>query len=324
MGKRGNSKLECELNVLSNLLTHLYRKLDKTYNSKEYKAWSELGEHRRDLYSQNDKIIEVMVEAAKDKDADREEDIQKHVCELSLCSIYMKAMEYKSYEDTPELYQAYLEKIKPHEKEYVLNQQRIGQINEQIAPYEKYMNDTQEQRDELRAVKNYLWEQIDILTSSFGFHKLSDEYKIKIVKKRLRSYPIDKKTLLDIQKEADAYKEAWLKRYKIHSGKMDGMPRPPQYSRISDPTGDALMMMEEAYEEIIKQSAEKARKASDNIQWVESRLDRLNATERRIVDLYYFNDSSKRITWQDVAEQLNYNHEYCKQMDREIIIKLTD
>ena len=321
MTKRQNIKksdyenVERQIDTLNSLILFAYHEIDSIYNNKDYIAFSELRSERLKLLERNDETVSLLVKDSKVED----EKIQKYVCELSLYPIYVKAMEYKN--DSDSLYQAYLENIKPLEREYILNEQRITQINEQMSLYEKDINNMQERLNELWAAVNYMKKQRDIIDASF---KLSDEIKMKIVKQRLQSYPIDKKKILDSQEEADAYKEARLRRYKLHSAVINGLPRPPKGNKIPDPIENNFIAMEEEVEEIIKNTKEKIRKASENIRWVESKLDRLNATERRIVDLYYLNDSEKRVTWQDVAEHLNYTQDYCKQMDKKIILKLID
>lgn len=314
-------KLECQYEVLNSLIISAYYELQAVYDNPNYITWTELSDERRKLYSRHTDIISSIVDILKTEDVCKDESFQEKVCELKLCSIYSRAEKLR---DIPELYNAYLENIKPEEKEYIIIQQKINQIDEQISPYEKYMNDTQSQRQKLRNAIDYLLTRREILTSSLGFHKLSEATRAKIVKERLRRYSTDKKTLLENQREVDDYREAWLKRYRIHSGKMDGLPRPPICSQKSDPTGNSLIEMEEAYEKIIELTAKKVEKAVENIEWVESRLERLNFTEKRIINLYYFSDNGKSVTWPDVAEQLNYTRDYCIQMDRKIIAKLME
>lgn len=309
------SSIEIKFTVLTDLIVSIYHEIKAIYDNKDYIEWTKLNDEWLKINTRNKEIISSLF---KEPSAECKE-VQKLKCELMLYSMYVKAMEYKSESDA--LYQAYIESIKPHEREYILNEQKMSQINEQLKLYEKNVNELKEQLNELWAAVNYMKKQRDIIDASF---KLSDEIKMKIVKQRLQSYPIDKKNILDLQGELDAYKEARLKRYKIHSAMFRSLPRPPKGSNIPDPTGDSLIAMDEMVEEIIKSTEEKIKKSSENIRWVESRLDRLNATERRIVDLYYLNDSEKRVTWQDVAEHLNYTQDYCKQMDKKIILKLID
>jgi hypothetical protein len=321
MTKRQNIKksdyenVERQIDTLNSLILFAYHEIDSIYNNKDYIAFSELRSERLKLLERNDEIVSLLVKDSKVED----EKIQKYVCELSLYPIYVKAMEYKN--DSDSLYQAYLENIKPLEREYILNEQRITQINEQMSLYEKDINNMQERLNELWAAVNYMKKQRDIIDASF---KLSDEIKMKIVKQRLQSYPIDKKRILDSQGELDAYKEARLKRYKIHSAVIRSLPRPPKGSNIPDPTGDSLIAMDGMVEEIIKSTEEKIKKSSENIRWVESRLDRLNALERNIVDLYYFNNGDERVTLQDVAKQLHYNDEYIRHIPKDIFKKLMD
>jgi len=309
------SSIEIKFIVLTDLIVSIYHEIKAIYDNKDYIEWTKLNDEWLKINTRNKEIISSLF---KEPSAEYKE-AQKLKCELMLYSMYVKAMKYKSESDA--LYQAYIESIKPHEKEFILNEQKMSQINEQLKLYEKNVNELKEQLNELWAAANYMKKQRDIIDASF---KLSDEIKMKIVKQRLQSYPIDKKGILDLQRELDAYKEARLKRYKIHSAVIRSLPRPPKGSNIPDPTGDSLIAMDEMVEEIIKRTEEKIKKSSENIRWVESRLDRLNATERRIVDLYYLNDSEKRVTWQDVAEHLNYTQDYCKQMDKKIILKLID
>ena len=210
--------VERQIDTLNSLILFAYHEIDSIYNNKDYIAFSELRSERLKLLERNDEIVSLLVKDSKVED----EKIQKYVCELSLYPIYVKAMEYKN--DSDSLYQAYLENIKPLEREYILNEQRITQINEQMSLYEKDINNMQERLNELWAAVNYMKKQRDIIDA---FFKLSDEIKIKIVKTKITKLSYRQKRFWT-HKEADAYKEARLRRYKLHSAVINGLPRPPK------------------------------------------------------------------------------------------------
>jgi len=297
------SSIEIKFTVLTDLIVSIYHEIKAIYDNKDYIEWTKLNDEWLKINTRNKEIISSLF---KEPSAECKE-AQKLKCEFMLYSMYVKAMEYKSESDA--LYQAYIESIKPHEREYILNEQKMSQINEQLKPYEKNVNELIEQLNELWAAANYLLKQIDLIDSAF---KISDDLKIKIVEQRLYSYSQNKKLLLDktLQKEKKQYEEAKASRIKFYTSILTDMPRPPKGSHIPDPTGEAIISIEENIGEIIKSWEKKINKTIESIQWVDKVLKTLEPDEARIIRLRYLENKS----WNQITTSTGWPERtcYCK------------
>lgn len=292
-----------QLIALDTFISSAHRDMKKLYEDEDYKVWSKLSDERHKLYLANNLIVKSVAEE-KIKRGEWEEETGEHLCNLMFYQAYNQA---KKIESLPILYQVHLEKIDINEKKYIVNQYEIDELNKKIQPYESFIKDLFAKIEKHDVILEYLLQQRSNLLFSYNVDTLRKPLKISIVKERLKSYSSAKTTFDRISENMDRIKAQKDLQCVLHSYVLDDMPKPPEGSKISDPTGDAFVKMLDMYEKILTDGQRSLEFAQKILGWVELVLLQLNDEEKRVIDLFYF----KKYSWAKITTITNFAERTC-------------
>lgn len=292
-----------KLNVLDSFIGSAYSELKILYKNDNYMEWSRLSKERHKLYLANNLIIKDVAEK-KVQNNELSAETSEHTCGLSFYLAHKKSMEYKTM---PELYQVHLEKMDANEREYIINQSMIDELNLKIERYNKLINDLLKKMDEYDVVLNYLLQQRSTFLFSHNIEILKKPLKMKIVEERLKRYSSMKAYIKQIKTDIEEMKTIKDSQYDLHSYMMKDMPKPLAGDKIPDPTFDTLINVINIYEKRLNNQFVLIEKAQRNVDWVESTLLSLDEDEKKVIELFYF----KKYSWIRISMSMEISERTC-------------
>lgn len=288
------------LNVIDGMIYSLSDDVEKLYESKEYIIWHGLLEEQRKLYKANNGIEKETVKS-KISQGIWDSEFAEQICGLYFCQLLYRISENK---DIPELSQAHIDMLSPEEQEYITNQNRIEKLNEQMKPLKETIDIIHEKSAKNHTVLKYLFEQRKMLLSAFKF---SNKTKERIIESRLKRYKSDLNYIKNIQNRIEAIKALKDNHGELHTYLLNDMPKPPRGSKISDPTGEALISVLDKYEAMINDLYKLLQRIHENVRWVDSAISLIAPDEKRIIELYYFENRS----WVNITTTTGWSERTC-------------
>lgn len=273
------------LNTIEGMIYSLFADTDNLYESEEYTTWNSLIDKRQKLYQANNGIKK---ETVKSNISQGIWD-SKHAEKICVLYFYQLSNKISKSKDIPELYQAHIDMLSPTEREYIDNLNRIEKLDEQMKPLQETIDIIHNKTTKNHTVLDYLFEQRKMILSAFKF---TNETKEGIVESRLKRYKSDINYIKNIPSRIETFKRLKDNHGELHAYILSDMPKPPKGSKISDPTGEALINVLDKYDAMINDLSRSLQRIGENIRWVDSALTLIDPDEKRIIELYYFENRS--------------------------------